>query len=63
VSKTLQTYFANFIKTGNPNSAGLPTWPQASSNQVLQVDVKTQATPDKTRPRYLFLDQQASTNK
>ncbi|UOR05783.1 carboxylesterase family protein [Hymenobacter aerilatus] len=60
VSNTLQTYFANFIKTGNPNGAGLPTWPQASSGQVLRIDVKTQAEPDKTRPRYLFMEQQRS---
>ncbi|MBW3129066.1 carboxylesterase/lipase family protein [Hymenobacter profundi] len=58
VSKTIQTYFANFIKTGNPNSTGLPTWPQASSGQVLHIDVKTQAEADKTRPRYLFMEQQ-----
>src|SRR5206468_3664581 len=28
VSKTIQNYFANFIKTGNPNGAGLPQWPE-----------------------------------
>lgn len=27
VSRQLQAYFANFIKTGNPNGAGLPQWP------------------------------------
>ena len=26
VSRQLQGYFANFIKTGNPNGAGLPQW-------------------------------------
>jgi para-nitrobenzyl esterase len=27
VSRKAQAYFANFIKTGNPNGAGLPQWP------------------------------------
>ncbi len=26
-SRTMEGYFAQFIKTGNPNRAGLPTWP------------------------------------
>src|SRR6266508_281282 len=27
VSQVMQDYFANFIKTGNPNGEGLPNWP------------------------------------
>jgi para-nitrobenzyl esterase len=27
VSRQTQAYFANFVKTGNPNGAGLPKWP------------------------------------
>lgn len=27
VSRQAQAYFANFIKTGNPNGSGLPQWP------------------------------------
>ena len=57
VSETMQSYFANFVRTGNPNGPGLPTWPQASTGQLLRVDVKTQAAPDNTRPRYLLLDE------
>ncbi|MDO7850916.1 carboxylesterase/lipase family protein [Hymenobacter convexus] len=60
VSKTMQAYFANFIKTGNPNGAGLPAWPAATAGaggQVLRLDVQTRVEPDQTRPRYLFLEQ------
>jgi para-nitrobenzyl esterase len=28
----IQTYWANFAKTGNPNSSGLPNWPQQGGN-------------------------------
>ena len=60
VSKTMQRYFANFIKTGSPNGAGLPAWPAASAGtagQVLRFDVQTRVEPDQTRARYLFLEQ------
>ena len=56
----MQAYFANFIKTGNPNGTGLPTWPTAkagSGEQVLHIDVKTRVEPDQHRARYEFLDQ------
>jgi para-nitrobenzyl esterase len=58
VSKTMQAYFANFIKTGSPNGAGLLAWPPISAGQVLRLDVKTRVEPDQTRVRYLFLEQQ-----
>ncbi len=61
LSEVMQGYFANFIKTGNPNGPGLPTWPAArpQGGQVQRLDVTTQAEPDQTRARYLFLEQAA----
>ena len=60
VSHTMQGYFENFIKTGNPNGPGLPNWPMgapdASGNvQRIRIDVETKAEPE-PRARYLFQD-------
>jgi para-nitrobenzyl esterase len=65
VSAIMQEYFANFIKTGDPNGPGLPAWPDAGNSAddavpVMRIDVNSQAAPERHRGRYLFLDQQAS---
>jgi para-nitrobenzyl esterase len=57
VSKVMQEYFANFIKTGNPNGKGLAEWPTFSKNQRMIIDVKTRAETDTVRARYEFHDQ------
>ena len=53
----MQEYFANFVKTGNPNGKGLPKWPKFDAGQRIVIDVETRAEPDKARARYEFLDQ------
>jgi para-nitrobenzyl esterase len=60
VSATMENYFANFIKTGNPNSPGLPDWSANKGNSVteyMHINVDTKLEPDQNRARYLFLDQ------
>jgi para-nitrobenzyl esterase len=57
VSQVMQDYFANFIKTGNPNGSGQPNWPTFESGQRMIIDVHTRAVPAKMRARYQFLDQ------
>lgn len=57
VSQVMQDYFANFIKTGDPNGKGLPKWPKFATGERLVIDVKTRAESDPGRPRYEFLDQ------
>ena len=60
VSKTMQRYFANFIKTGNPNGPGLLAWPAMSAGaagQTLRLDIQSRVESDQTRARYLFLEQ------
>jgi para-nitrobenzyl esterase len=59
VSDQMQAYFVNFIKTGNPNGAGLPEWPAYSSdgNHLrMRLEVVSKAEPDSSRDRYLALD-------
>ena len=59
VSKTMQAYFVNFIKTGNPGGPGLPPWPACrpeTNCQRMRIDVTLQAEPEPHRERYLALD-------
>ena len=41
VAATMQAYFVNFIKTGNPNGAGLPRWQafDATKNDVMALGI------------------------
>ena len=59
VSKTMQAYFVNFIKTGKPDGPGLPPWPAytpETNYQRMRIDVTSQAGPEPHRDRYLALD-------
>jgi para-nitrobenzyl esterase len=59
VSETMQGYFVNFIKTGNPNGSGLPNWPayDAKTNyQRMRIDEASRVEPEPHRARYLVLD-------
>ena len=60
VSATMQDYFANFIKTGNPNGNGLPDWPAATKGDVnpdvMRIDVDSKAFKAQNEDRYLLLD-------
>jgi para-nitrobenzyl esterase len=60
VSEVMQGYFANFVKTGDPNGPGLPPWPRAdgaNAVQIMRLDVQSRVEPDRHESRYRFLDQ------
>ena len=62
VSKTMQSYFVNFIKTGNPNGKNLPSWPATKTSKpvpVMRIDVKSEAVKDKTEDRFRVLERLA----
>ncbi len=60
VSSLLQNYYANFVKTGNPNGLGLPQWSklkEAGKDKILQIGAQTYQKQEEDRERYIFLDQ------
>jgi para-nitrobenzyl esterase len=58
VSATMQAYFVNFIKSGDPNGEGLAKWSglQASIPKVMLIDTNAHQEPEKNLKRYQFLD-------
>ncbi len=65
VSETMQNYFVNFIKTGDPNGNNLPEWPAAKPTDVnppvMIFDVESKAVI-KDDARYQFLDKSYGNN-
>ncbi|MEY4333468.1 MAG: hypothetical protein RLZZ196_2211 [Bacteroidota bacterium] len=63
VSKTMQAYFVNFIKSGNPNGKGMPEWPATKTNKlvpVMHINVQSGVQMDKSAARYKVLEKLAN---
>lgn len=60
VSMLAEEYFANFIKTGNPNAERLPRWDASTPDSTLilmNLNVEAKAAEELYRERYEFLDE------
>jgi para-nitrobenzyl esterase len=60
LSELMQQYYANFVKSGDPNGPGVPWWQPANAGesvQLMRLDVESAMEPDRHRARYLLLDE------
>jgi len=66
VSRIMEGYFAHFIRTGNPNGTGMPSWPPVGSGtdglprQTIDAHIRTE--PDRETARQTFLQRYLATH-
>jgi len=60
LARIMNTYWANFAKTGNPNSKGFPVWPlyDSQKEEILDVDLdgKPAGKPDPRKARFNVIE-------
>ncbi|MCS0631157.1 carboxylesterase family protein [Telluria mixta] len=65
IADTMSSYWANIVKTGNPNGAGLPDWPayDARASSVMLLGDRFETAPIATPERIAFWQRFFSTQK
>ena len=66
VSKTMQSYFVNFISTGNPNGKGLPKWEKLHKEKtavVMHIGSNTRQETAKHEDRYQTMNSFTTSNQ
>jgi para-nitrobenzyl esterase len=65
VEKTMSSYWANFIKTGNPNGEGLPEWSayDKSSGNIMEIGDQLRLSPGLHKNEFDFIEQQRITKQ
>ncbi|MBR3149647.1 MAG: carboxylesterase family protein [Eubacterium sp.] len=58
LSETMQNYWVNFVKTGNPNGDGLPEWTPYTTSQkkIIQLDENIEMIDDPYSELYKIID-------
>ncbi|MBR5343065.1 MAG: carboxylesterase family protein [Oscillospiraceae bacterium] len=65
LSETMQRYWVNFARCGDPNGEGLPAWPTVAEapGNVLNFDVPVQMIPDPYAEIYPIVDERQNSLK